>query len=411
MRFKKKVLLLPIIAAIVLVYFFFIHKSAAQTESYTFGAVTRGNLEIITSSTGTLQPVSLVEVGTQLSGRVENVFADYNSIVREGQILAILDTLQLAINYRSAQNDLARSRAQFELTSREYNDKVRLFERSFISELELLRAETDLKLAQTNLLNAESNLQRAELNLKDYAIIRSPINGIIIDKNVEEGQTVAASLSAPILFTIAADLENMEIQAQVDEIDIGMIKAGQPTRYTVDAFPGRTFTGTVRDVRLKPQIISNVVIYSVIISTKNPDGILMPGMTATIDFITRQLEDILLVPSAALRFRPSEEILQQMIRENMPDGLSGVNVATTRQNNPSSTRGGNMGMLWSQDSNGKLTMTRVRIGETDGMNTQVIPLEGEIEGMKIIVNRVVSGQTARTVQTQAPLGAPQRMRF
>ena len=411
MRFKKKVLLLPIIAAIVLVYFFFIHKSAAQTESYTFGAVTRGNLEIITSSTGTLQPVSLVEVGTQLSGRVENVFDDYNSIVREGQILAILDTLQLAINYRSAQNDLARSRAQFELTSREYNDKVRLFERSFISELELLRAETDLKLAQTNLLNAESNLQRAELNLKDYAIIRSPINGIIIDKNVEEGQTVAASLSAPILFTIAADLENMEIQAQVDEIDIGMIKAGQPTRYTVDAFPGRTFTGTVRDVRLKPQIISNVVIYSVIISTKNPDGILMPGMTATIDFITRQLEDILLVPSAALRFRPSEEILQQMIRENMPDGLSGVNVATTRQNNPSSTRGGNMGMLWSQDSNGKLTMTRVRIGETDGMNTQVIPLEGEIEGMKIIVNRVVSGQTARTVQTQAPLGAPQRMRF
>jgi len=326
-------------------------------------------------------------------------------------VLAILDTLQLAINYRSAQNDLARSRAQFDLTSREYNDKVRLFEKSFISELELLRAETDLKLAQYNLLNAESNLQRAELNLKDYAIIRSPINGIIIDKNVEEGQTVAASLSAPVLFTIAADLENMEIQAQVDEIDIGMIKAGQLTRYTVEAYPGKTFTGTVRDVRLKPQIISNVVIYSVIISTKNPEGILMPGMTATIDFITRQIEDVLLVPSAALRFRPSEEILQQMIRENRLDAVSGENLVVTRQNNPTSSRGGNMGMLWSQDTNGKLTMTRVRVGETDGVNTQVIPLDVEIEGMKIIVSRVVPGQPARTVQTQVPLGAPQRMRF
>lgn len=411
MKKRKSILIIPVLIIGIIVYLMFFRDSGKSEESYIFSEVRRGNLEILTSSTGTLQPVSLIDVGTQVSGRVDRVYVDYNSVVRSGEVLAILDTLQLSINYRSAKNDLDRAEAQHRLAERVFNDQQKLFEKNFISELEILRSETDLKLAKISLLNAQSNLERAYLNLYDYAVIRSPINGIIIDKNVEEGQTVAASLSAPVLFTIAADMENMEIQAEVDETDIGMIKVGQPVRYTVDSYPDKTFTGVVRNVRLKPQVISNVVIYTVIVSTSNPEGILLPGMTATIDFITSQKKDVLLVPSTALRWRPPEEVIQQIMKQRQEETASG----TRQPARPDGERGGggqmgvNTGVLWSMDSNGRITMNRVRLGDTDGINTEIIPVDEVKEGMKVIVNRVTANRTATS--TQAPLGAPQRMRF
>ncbi len=413
MKLKKRVIILPLLVVIaVLIYLVFIRDSAGRVESYVFAEVQRGNLEIITSSTGTLEPVSLVDVGTQVSGRVDRVNIDYNSIVKEGQVLAVLDTLQLAINYRSAQNDLERARLQYDLMSREFNDKQRLLERNFISELEFRKAETDMKLAQLSVHNAESNLERAYLNLYDYAVIRSPIDGIIIDRNVEEGQTVAASLSAPVLFTIAADLENMEIRAQVDETDIGLIKPGQTVRYTVDSYPDKSFTGVVRDVRLKPEVISNVVIYTVVISTRNPEGILMPGMTATIDFIVSQKEDVLLVPATALRWRPSDEEMQRVMAEREAEMIASGTEPARPENRRETPRqaGTNIGILWSLDDSGKLKMNRVRIVDTDGIRTEIISLEEDMEGKQVIVNKVLASQSQAN-SSQPAFGGPTRMRF
>jgi len=413
MKSKKRVLIIPLIIILaVVIYLLFIRDTSGRTESYVFAEVQRGNLEIITSSTGTLEPVSLVDVGTQVSGRVDRVNVDYNAIVKEGEVLAVLDTLQLAINYRSARNDLERAQLQYDLISREYSDKQRLYERDFISELEFKKAETDMKLARLSVENAESNLDRAYLNLNDYAIIRSPINGIIIDRNVEEGQTVAASLSAPVLFTIAADLENMQIRAQVDETDIGLIKPGQSVRYTVDSYPDKSFTGVVREVRLKPEVISNVVIYTVVISTRNPEGILMPGMTATIDFIVSQKENVLLVPATALRWRPSEEEMERAMADREVEMTASGAEPVRPESSRETPRGAgvNIGILWTLDDTGRLKMNRVRVGDTDGIRTEITTLDKDLEGKQVIVNKVLATQNQAN-SSQPAFGGPTRMRF
>ena len=235
--------------------------STAATDEYQLAAVVRGDLESTISSTGTLNPVTTVDVGTQVSGTIDSVFVDYNDNVRQGQLLAVLDTSLLKLMVFDAEAGLARTEAQLEQARSDYNRNDELFQRKMISEAEFLPFKVSLRSQEASAQSAEAALERARQNLS-YAVIRSPINGTVIVRNVEAGQTVASSFSTPTLFRIAEDLSRMQILAEVDESDIGLIKAGQQVRFEVQTYSDKTFTGTVTQVRLQPQTVSNVVTYN-----------------------------------------------------------------------------------------------------------------------------------------------------
>jgi HlyD family secretion protein len=260
-----------------------------------------------------------------------------------------------------------------------------------------------LKTQQASLKSAEVNLQRAERNLK-YAVIRSPISGIVIQRSVEAGQTVAASLQAPTLFIIAGNLSQMQIDAQVDESDIGQIKEGQQVRFTVSAYPTQKFNGVVRQIRLQPEVVSNVVNYTVVIDAANDQNLLLPGMTATVDFIIEQKNDALLVPNTALRFQPSQEEIEKFMKRkkeelaSLPDSLKGQRprqLGTGGMVNPQSDRNdqisNDMKQVWYIDDHGKLAMEPIKTGITDGSKTEIIRSRHLKEGMKLINSSRKSG--------------------
>jgi len=283
--------------------------------SFQLAEITRGDLENIVSSTGTLSAVGTMEVSSQISGIVETVYVDYNDNIKKGQILARVDTTLLNASVRDAEASLAKSRAQLHQAQTEYQRNEKLFLAGYISEMAFLSVKTVVETAKATVQSAESALQRAQTNLK-YAEIHSPITGTVIERNVEAGQTISASTSAPTLFTIAEDLAQMQIEAAVDESDIGQIKESQVVRFTVQAYPDEIFTGTVRQIRLKPTTIQDVVNYTVVVDAPNERGLLLPGMTATVDFLVEERQDVLLIPNTALYFKPPDEMLAQ-IREQV----------------------------------------------------------------------------------------------
>ena len=249
--------------------------------------VTKGSIENTVTATGEIQPVYKVEVGTQVSGIVEKMYVDYNSEVKKGQLLAELDKSLLQEQVKQARANLSTAQSSKALAQKNYDRVKKLYEQKAATQEEYDQAETNLEQAKNQLTTAQSSYDRSLTDLK-YAEIYSPIDGVILSKAVEEGQTVASSFSTPTLFTIAKNLTDMQLEAKVDEADIGQVKEGQKVRFTVDAFPSDEFSGTVRQIRLVPTVTSNVVTYTVIIDAPNDDGRLYPGMTANITIVTQQ---------------------------------------------------------------------------------------------------------------------------
>ena len=268
-------------------------------QPFNLTPVRRGDIRITVSSTGSLAAVGTVNVGTQVSGTIEKLFVDYNDHVEKGQVLATLDQSLYQAAYAEASSAVATAKAQYHQAEAEVMRNKPLAEKEYISKEEYLSIETQMETAKATLNSAQASLNRARTNLS-YTTIRSPIDGTVIERSVEQGQTLAASLEAPTMFVIAEDLSKMQIEADVDESDIGQIKQGQQVEFEVGAYPDRIFTGTVVQIRLQPEVISNVVMYTVVIDAGNKDGVLLPGMTATVEFIVSKQSDVLYVPDSAL---------------------------------------------------------------------------------------------------------------
>ena len=282
-----------------------------------------GTIENTVTATGEIQPVYKVEVGTQVSGIVEKLYVDYNSTVTKGQLLAELDKSLLQEQVKQAQASLSTTTSNRNLAQKNFDRIKTLYEKKAATQEEYDQAETNLEQAKNQLITAQSDYDRARTNLK-YAEIYSPIDGVILSKAVEEGQTVASSFSTPTLFTIAKNLTDMQVEADVDEADIGLVKTGQRVRFTVDAFPADVFSGTVRQIRLEPTVTSNVVTYTVIIDAPNDEGKLYPGMTANITIISES-ESGVLIPMESLSLSIDPEMAEFLTDkgytvEQLPDG-------------------------------------------------------------------------------------------
>ena len=434
----KKIIVIILILSVfgVGVRYFIAGNDGKKESPYQFVEITRGDLENIVSSTGTLQAVGTVEVGTQVSGTLDRINVDFNEPVHKGEVLAVLDTALLKIAVLDAEANLTRAQAQYEQAQAEYERNLPLFEKGHLSEEAFLPLRISVKMTDASVRLAQTALERAQTNMS-YAIIRSPIHGMVIQRNVEPGQTVAASLSAPTLFVIAKDMSQMEIYATVDESDIGQIKKGQSVRFTVEAYPDETFYGMVRQIRLQPTTIQNVVNYTVVVEVTNESGLLLPGMTATVDFVIEERKDVWLVPNAALRFQPSLEMLaafRKSMQERLnalPDSLKPLAQQGRTQRRRSL---GEQGMtepsqsgaqsdvvrLWISDKDGKLNVVPVRKGVTDGLMTEItmmggrgglseerghtmnrVPLE---EGMKVISGVTQQKEQEPNATRQGPSG-------
>jgi HlyD family secretion protein len=290
--------------------YFGLMRPSANTEAtaFRFANVERTRIESAVTATGKLQPVTTVQVGTQISGQVANINVDFNAHVKKGQLIARIDPTLLQQAVAEAQANIERGRA--ELAQAEADDvrNRQLFERKLVSEMDFSSTKYKAAVARASLKSAQVALSRARRNLS-YAEIYAPIDGVVIERNVDVGQTVAANFSAPQLFLIANNLSKMQILAAVDQADIGQIRQGQDVRFTVQAYPDEKFTASVQQVRLQSAVQENVVNYTVVVALDNASGRLLPGMTATLEFLTAIAEDTLAIPNTALRFRPSPEML------------------------------------------------------------------------------------------------------
>jgi len=375
-----------------------------QRTSYRYVEVERGDLESVVTATGALEAVVNVQVGTQVSGIVEKLYVDFNDHVRRGQLIARIDTTLLAAAVRDARTNLDRSLAQRDYLKTELDRVQGLYERGFSTEVELNKAKYDHRIAAASVETAEVSLERAQRNMS-YARIYSPIDGVVVERNVDEGQTVAASMNTPQLYLIANDLSRMQILASVDESDIGRIKEGQEVRFTVQAFDEETFHGTVRQVRLQSANQENVVTYKVVVDVNNDDGRLLPGMTATVEFLTDKVTDVFKVANAALRFRPTEEMAAQL-RSRFEARRAERQASQGDSTRPSRPGGGfgegmmpgggfgggeNRAMLWMMDENGDLMVRPVRTGLTDGTQTEISGRDLEV-GMQIIAGVTTASQ-------------------
>lgn len=328
--------------------------------SFKFAEVNKGNLEVLVSSTGTLAALETVEIGTQASGTIEQLRVDYNDQVKKGQILAVLDQSSFNASVQKAKAEVLKAQAELKQAEDEFSRNAPLQEKGYISEQEFLPIRTAVETTKASLQSAEADLQQAQINL-EHTVIRSPIDGTVIDRSVDAGQTVAASLSTPTLFLIAEDLSRMQIETQVDETDIGQIRQGQAVRFTVQSYFDQDFTGRVRQIRLQPETVDNVVTYTVIVDATNESGLLMPGMTATVDFVVHQAQNTLLVPVAALNFKP----------DFRSDGASAPAESKSNQ-------------VFCLEDGGRLRAVEVTTGQSDGLLTEVTG-EGLSEGMMVAI--------------------------
>ena len=283
-------------------WFWFGHKGSAPLQWRT-GKVEKGDLKVVVTATGTLSADTTVQVGTQVSGVIDKILVDFNSVVKKGQVIAILDTTYLASSVEDANAAMYRAQIQVDLNKVTYDRDKELLDEKVIAQSDYDLAYSNYLTALGNARSAKSALDRAKINLK-YATIVAPVSGVVISRAVDRGQTVAASFSTPTLFAIANDLTKMQVQANIDEADIGKIKNGQDVMFIVDAYPDQTFSGTVSQIRLEPTIVSNVVNYTVIIDVPNPDLKLMPGMTANITIMIQQEQNVTKIPASALKFWP-----------------------------------------------------------------------------------------------------------
>ncbi len=404
----------PVIAAVALllvvatVFWFYRRAEARDGAAYRTDTIERGDIFATVAATGSLSAVTTVQVGTQVSGQVSAIYVDFNDRVKQGQLIARIDPTLQEQAVAEAQAGLERSRAELRQAEQNYDRNKQLYDRKVITDTEFTSIEYQRSVARANLRSAEIALDRAQRNL-GYTAIYAPIDGIVVERNVDVGQTVAASLNTPQLFLIAQDLGEMQILANVDESDIGMIHEGQQVRFTVQTYPDERFTGVVQQVRLQSTSTENVVNYTVAVKVENPDGRLLPGMTATVDFVTASAEDVLKVPNAALRFRPTGMPAasgQGMQGAPGAPGARGGNGGAAAGGGPAGgrpaggeaggapSRGGRQATLWRVDgTTGELVAIPVQAGITDGMMTEVRG-DGLQEGTQVVVGMTTGAAPA-----------------
>lgn len=398
---KTTVLLSAIVPLLGGGLWFYGRADGSERPAYRTATVDRSDIEAAVSATGKLGAVTTVQVGTQVSGQISAILVDFNDRVTKGQLIARIDPTLQQQTVRDAQAGVERNLAELENAQRDYDRNKSLHDSKVITDSEFGTAVYKLAVARANVKSAQVTLDRARQNLS-YTSIFAPISGIVVERNVDVGQTVAASLSAPQLFLIAQDLSRMQILASVDESDIGAIREGLPVKFTVQAYPSDTFVGTVKQVRLQSTTTENVVNYTAVVEVNNPQGKLLPGMTATADFVTGSATNILTVPNAALRFRPAEGAIPaargsgDSTRRGVGAAQASANVRGAqgvarggRPGGAGSRRSANTGMLWIL-KDGKVTPVRVRTGLTDGQRTQV---EGRdlVPGMMVIIGTQAAG--------------------
>lgn len=377
-----------------------------QTPQFKTEAVVRGSIVSQVIATGTVNPVTLVQVGSQVSGTIFKLFADFNSTVRKGQVIAQIDPALFQARVDQAEADQKNFQAQLENQKASLADNLRtlhrfktLFKDNLVSQNDLDQAQLKYDLSivqgrtiQAQIESAKAALSTARINL-NYTTIRSPVNGTVVARNVDVGQTVAASLQAPTLFTIAQDLEKMQIDTNVDEADIGKVKVGQFAFFTVDAFPGEPFKAKVFQVRNAPTTVQNVVTYDVVLMVRNPELKLKPGMTANVNIIMEKKENVLMIPNSVLKFRMPPAMAAEITKRKTPQ------IDPSRI--PKDIRA-----LWVLEPEKKPRPVVIRTGSSDGKNTEITVLRGNLKEKDLVVSELLKNDKDK------PAANPMRgMRF
>ena len=407
---RNRIYLAAVIVVIAAAGLWFYQRADAKPAEYRLGEVRQGDVQLTVSATGTLSAVKTVSVGTQVSGQVAEIFVDFNDRVKKGQLLARIDPTLAQQSVEDARATLESRRAAFAQAQQEYERNKTLLSAGLVAQSVYDTARSQYAVTRANVKAAEVALDRANRNL-EFTAIHAPIDGVVVERNVDEGQTVAASLSAPQLFLIANDLSQMQILASVDESDIALIREGLPVKFTVQAMPNQTFTGKVRQVRLQSKVQENVVNYTVVVEVPNKDGKLLPGMTASVDFEAKSATAVLTVPNAALRFVPPADVLAELRAERGTRATTAGETATTASRERGSSgsqrtrqRAADAGRVWVVDAEGKLTPIRVKTGISNGTVTEVSG-DSLKPGMNVVVGVTESTETA---STRAPLGQNQQ---
>ena len=381
---KKIGIAIVVIAVLAVAAFLILRKSEKPQMKYKTAEIHRGSIVNTVTATGTIEPIVQVEVGTQVSGIINHIYVDYNSVVKKGEVIAELDKTTLEADLASSSATLQSNKTEYEYQEKNFLRIKGLHEKKMVSDTDYETAEYQYNKAKSSYEKSQSDITKARQNL-EYATIYSPIDGVVIDRAVEEGQTVAASFNTPTLFTIANDLRQMRVIADVDEADIGGVVEGQQATFTVDAFPEDVFKGSVTQVRLQPTTESNVVTYEVVVDAPNPDLKLKPGLTANLTIYTMQKDSVLLVPLKALRFQP----------ENAPEPVADSANPRAR-------------VLWTQSPQG-LQPVNVTTGDNDGIFAEITGdiKEGDkvVTGVDIGVSSISDGQGEANPFMPSPPGA------
>ena len=364
---KKIVIGIVVVAIAAIAVFFFAGDSKDASVTYVTVPAEVSDIRTSVTATGTIEAVTSVTVGTQVSGIVSHLYVDYNSVVKRGQVIAELDKTNLMSELASARANLSSQQSNLAYQKANFNRQQQLYSKGLISANDFEQARLSYQQAEQQVQTSMQSVRKAETNL-GYATITAPIDGIVISKSVEEGQTVAASFNTPELFTIAQDLTNMRVIANIDEADIGEVKEGERVMFTVDAFPDDTFNGTVTQVRLEATTESNVVTYEVVISAPNADLKLKPGLTANVTIYTNEKTNVISIPTKALKFTPNEKMLtdDQVIKDCQGEHK-----------------------VWTLDGN-TFQAHPVQIGITNGIMTEIT--SGLKSGQKVITEFKLNGE-------------------
>jgi HlyD family secretion protein len=415
--------------------FFLVGSCHKGDKSYTFetAIVKKGSIINTITATGTIQADTTVLIGTQVSGVIKKIYVDFNSNVKKGQLLAELDKTPLQTQVQQAQASLDDSKSEVEFQTATYERYKALLDKKLVAQADYDQVKYSYDKARANLKTAQAGYDKSIVNL-NYASIYSPIVGVVLNRAVDQGQTVAASFSTPNLFTIGNDLTQMQVQANVDEADIGQVRTDEPVDFTVDAYPNEIFKGSVRQIRLQPIVTSNVVTYTVIVNAPNPEKKLMPGMTANITVLVQKVDSVMIIPGKALRFTPDAAFLSEYMKNNPmgqrqgtggagrqagtggtagpagTGGTAGTDVAggtpgtAANQPNPGGFQaGGQTGkkpvIIWVKDGE-KVRRVRVVTGAIDGTNAEI--KSGLKEGDEVILSMTLASKSTTTTAAATP---------
>ena len=380
----KRKTIIQVISVVVIVAIVTIVLKACQSAKSEIkietARVSKGSISNTVTATGTIQAIKTVAVGTQVSGVIKKIYVDFNSIVKKGQILARIDETPLLANLDQSKATVESAEADLQYKKSNYERLKALFEKKLIAKSDYDQAVLNYDQAKASLSNANSNYSKNKINL-EYATIYSPIDGVVLNRAVDEGQTVAASFNTPTLFSIANDLTQMRVEANVDEADIGQVKLGQRVEFNVDAYQDDKFNGTVTQIRLQPVVTSNVVTYTVIIEAPNPEKKLMPGMTANANIFVDEAKDLLIVDSKALRFTPDSKLMSEYIKKFPQIAKEKINQELRSKIKGTAGTTEKMSTLWVKKGN-EIEPVKVVTGLSDGTKTEI--KSGVSEGEEIV---------------------------